>query len=189
MHEHIHSFIGEDRNYGGSELFIDLIPKSCWFTNVRYCVSKEDWNKIRKIIYKRTGYICECCKIDCIKSNNSIEAHERWHYDYENKIQKLVRLVALCKKCHQSTHYGFAKINGKEKEAIEHLQMVRNFNLSELNEHVNMAYSSWFEKNQYSWNLNLDLITLNGFNIIKPIHIQDRINISENKLNKLNKLN
>jgi hypothetical protein len=28
---------GEDRSFGGG-LFVDLIPDSCWFTNVRSCV-------------------------------------------------------------------------------------------------------------------------------------------------------
>jgi hypothetical protein len=179
-----HCFVGEDRNFGGSELFVDLIPKSCWFTNVRYCVDKEDWDKIRKIVYKRAGYICECCKVNCIESKIPIEAHERWNYDYDTKIQKLVRIIALCKKCHQSTHLGFAKINGKEKEALEHLKLVRNFDLEQLREHVDVSYAIWSEKNQHSWNLDLDLITLNGYNIVKPVYIQDRINIMEEKLNK-----
>ena len=29
---------GEDHNFGGNILFIDLIPNSCWFTNVRSSV-------------------------------------------------------------------------------------------------------------------------------------------------------
>lgn len=39
-------FIDEDRNFGGYELYIDLIPKSCWFTNVRYCIKSNDWDII-----------------------------------------------------------------------------------------------------------------------------------------------
>ena len=30
---------GEDRSFG-SGLFVDLVPGSCWFTNVRSCVSR-----------------------------------------------------------------------------------------------------------------------------------------------------
>ena len=30
---------GEDRSFG-SGLFVDLVPSSCWFTNVRSCVSQ-----------------------------------------------------------------------------------------------------------------------------------------------------
>jgi hypothetical protein len=34
---------GEDRTFGGG-LFVDLVPASCWFTNVRSCVDQRDWS-------------------------------------------------------------------------------------------------------------------------------------------------
>lgn len=176
------NFIGEDRNFGGSELYVDLVPSSCWFTNVRYCVEQSDWDKIRKKVYSRINYTCECCFRNCIKEKIPIEAHERWEYDYSNQIQKLVRLIGLCKPCHLVTHIGFARISGKEEEALEHLKKVRGFNLEELREHVDIAYAMWLERNQYSWELDLSLITSNGFKIINPIEKKNRISIVENKL-------
>ena len=125
---YVNNFIDEDRNYEGNDLFVDLIPNSCWFTNVRYCVKQSDWNKIRKIVYSRVKYICECCNINCIENKILIEAHERWSYNYETLTQKLERFVGLCKKCHLVTHLGYARIKGKELEALEHLRITRNFN-------------------------------------------------------------
>lgn len=176
------NFIGEDRNFGGSELYVDLIPSSCWFTNVRYCVESSDWDIIRKRVYSRINYTCECCLKNCFKNKVPIEAHERWMYDYSTYTQKLVRLIGLCKQCHLSTHMGFARINGKEQEALSHLKKVRNFTSDELNEHVNVAYAIWTEKNQFIWNLDLSLITSNGFRIINPVEKNDRKNISDNNL-------
>ena len=178
-----HKFVGEDRNFGGSELYVDLIPSSCWFTNVRYCVLPESWDKIRKLVYGRVGYKCECCDVNCIKEKIPIEAHERWEYDYTTHTQKLVRLVGLCKPCHQVTHYGLAKINGREKEAEEHLKKVRVFNEEELKEHIDIAWAIWNERNQYEWELDLSLITANGFDIIKPVGKFDRKTIGLNKIN------
>jgi hypothetical protein len=40
---------GEDRTFG-SGLFVDLIPASCWFTNVRSCVSARDWDRLRTVV-------------------------------------------------------------------------------------------------------------------------------------------
>lgn len=177
-----HSFIGEDRTYGGSDLYVDLIPSSCWFTNVRYCVRPEDWNVIRKIVYSRIKYKCECCGIDCIQNKISIEAHERWIYDYKTHTQKLIRLVGLCKLCHLTTHYGFARMNGNEKTVSDHLQKIRNFNCEELMEHIDIAYAIWFERNNYDWNLDLSLITNNNFTIIHPVKTIDRKNISAKKI-------
>ena len=180
-----HKFIGEDRTFGGSELYIDLIPKSCWFTNVRYCVRPEDWDIIRKKVYSRTRYKCECCGFNCIKNKSPIEAHERWEYNYETKTQKLVRLIGLCKLCHSTTHFGLSRMNGMEQKVSNHLKTVRNFNIEELKEHIDVAYTIWLERNNLEWNLDLDLITSNGFEIIKPVKIEDRKNISFEKLNSL----
>ena len=176
------NLINEDRDYGGDELYIDLIPKSCWFTNVRYCIKKKDWDILRKIIYERTNYKCECCGIDCKKEKIQIEAHERWHFDYTYKTQKLVRLIALCKNCHLATHYGFAKISGKEQEAYNHLLNTRKCNIEELNEHISLAYALWNERNQYDWSLDLELILKNNFEIVKPVKKEERKKIVENKL-------
>ena len=175
-------FIGEDRNFGGSELYVDLVPSSCWFTNVRYCVELSDWDIIRKKVYSRINYTCECCLRNCIKEKIPIEAHERWEYDYSTHTQKLVRIIGLCKPCHLTTHIGFAKISGREEEALEHLKQVRNFNLEELKEHVDIAYAVWIERNQFDWELDLNLIMSNGFKIINPIDKENRKNISQNKL-------
>ena len=178
--------IGEDITFGGNDLYIDLIPKNCWFTNVRYCIDPNDWNKLRKIVYKRVNYCCEICKINCVKNNLRIEAHERWYYDYENKIQKLIRIIALCNPCHQVTHYGYAKMTGNEEKAQNHLMQIRKFNLEECNEHIEIAYAIWMEKNEIEWILNLDLIKNNGFNIIKSItNPKERNIIAKDKIIKI----
>ena len=50
-----------------------------------------------------------------------IEAHERWSFDYKNKIQKLERIVALCHRCHTATHLGLARVKGLGQLAKKHL--------------------------------------------------------------------
>jgi hypothetical protein len=52
---------GEDRSLG-SGLFVDLVPSSCWFTNVRSCVVPADWERLRRMILDRAGHRCEVCK-------------------------------------------------------------------------------------------------------------------------------
>ena len=87
---------GEDRTFGGNELFVDLIPSNCWFTNVRTFVHFSDWDRLRNHIYERVDFRCECCNISTIHANVQLEAHERWEYNELTLTQKLVRLVALC---------------------------------------------------------------------------------------------
>ena len=45
---------GEDRSFG-SGLFVDLVPASCWFTNVRSGVATADWDRVRSMVYRRAG--------------------------------------------------------------------------------------------------------------------------------------
>ena len=50
------SFIGENRDYGGSLLYKDLIPSSSWYNNVRKLVTTDTWDEIRKKVYERVNY-------------------------------------------------------------------------------------------------------------------------------------
>jgi len=169
---------GEDRTYGGNELFIDLIPNTCWFTNVRYCTHSRDWDRLRDCVYSRVNNTCECCH----NKTNNIEAHERWHYDNDTKTQKLVRLVALCKMCHTTTHIGLAGIKGKVSEALEHLKKVRNFTHEEAIEHNKQAFQAWRERNTIKWNLDLSLLTNNNIKLIKNVSSKEREDIMEKTL-------
>jgi hypothetical protein len=49
--------VGEDRGFGDG-LFVDLIPDSCWFTNVRSCVNQRDWDRLRRMVYRRAKDRC-----------------------------------------------------------------------------------------------------------------------------------
>lgn len=163
----ITELVGEDRTFGGNDLFVDLIPRSCWFSNVRTCIRSSDWDKLRHYIYERVNYTCECCSINTNESiiNGNLEAHERWEYDNVNKIQRLKRIVALCHQCHQTTHIGLAGIRGKKAEATAHLQKVRKFTDIECDLHIKNAFSIWSERNKYNWNLDLSLIENNNIKL------------------------
>lgn len=181
----ITTLVGEDRTYGGNKLRVDLIPRTCWFTNVRYCISPSDWIGLRKYIVERVDNMCECCNF----RTSSIEAHERWSYN--NNIQKLERIVALCHDCHQSTHIGFADINGNGEEARKHLKQVLSLDDDECVIHVDNAYEIWRERSDTDWNLDLSLMTNNNITLIKPVANDERRAISKNTLREqsISKLN
>jgi hypothetical protein len=43
--------LGEDRSFGAG-LFVDLIPQTSWFTNVRAAVDPADWDQLRLMVYR-----------------------------------------------------------------------------------------------------------------------------------------
>ena len=115
---HKHSFIGEDRTYGGNTLYIDMIPDTCF--GISACNLHPAWPKIRTIVRERVDNICECC------GEKASDAHERWSYDLETKQRKLIRLVALCKMCHAVTHWGRSKELGMKRVCKKHLMKVNH---------------------------------------------------------------
>lgn len=174
---------GEDRNFGGNILYPDLIPSSCWFTNVRYCITSCDWERVRTYIYERVNYICECCDRDTSKFDNlRMEAHERWSYDDDKKIQKLERLIALCNECHQATHYGLAQLRNRGEEAKEHLRWARKIRHGKDDEDILSlclnALDLYIKRNKIQWELDLSLMTDNGIELVKNVKKEDRHDIS-----------
>lgn len=51
---------GEDRSFGQG-LFVDPIPETSWYVNVRSAVAARDWYRIRQMVYRRAGHRCEAC--------------------------------------------------------------------------------------------------------------------------------
>ena len=47
---------GEDRDWGGEILYIDLIPSTCWFTNVRSVLPQKEWQDLAVKIRERDGF-------------------------------------------------------------------------------------------------------------------------------------
>jgi len=157
------NIIGEDRGFGGNELYIDMIPKTSYFKNVRSIFSENDWNLIRHHIYERSYHRCECCGVKRFKY---LDAHERWIYDNETKTQKLIRIIALCRLCHQSTHFGHSKKTKNIDKIKEHLKKVKKINDEELDKHIEESYNIWRERNKIEWKIDTSIITNSGF-IIK----------------------
>jgi hypothetical protein len=144
---------GEDRSYGAG-LFVDLIPKSSWFDNVRAAVDPADWDRLRHHVYRRAGYRCEACRTNRFR----LEAHERFAYEAQAGVQRLVRLICLCHWCHTATHMGLAGLRGVQDQALAHLMTVTGMNPAEANEHVSEAFARWERRSQIPWHVDLSMI-------------------------------
>ena len=115
---------GEDRSLG-SGLFVDLVPSTCWFTNVRSCVDARDWERLRRMVTRRAQRRCEICGAPEDRTvRRWLEAHERWVYDERSRVQTLRRLICLCTDCHTVTHFGYAQVRGLGARALAHLREV-----------------------------------------------------------------
>ncbi|BCK53189.1 UvrD-helicase domain-containing protein [Nocardia wallacei] len=169
---------GEDRSFG-SGLFVDLVPSSCWFTNVRSCVDRRDWQRLRRMVNARANHQCEVCGRGKDRSvGRLLEAHERWSYDDHTRVQSLRRIILLCTDCHLTTHYGFAQINGLESEALHHLIHVTGMAAGQARRHVAEAFRLWEKRSRHTWTLDLSILTETGVAVMKPPDADQRAQVA-----------
>lgn len=163
----ITELVGEDRNFGGNDLFVDLIPASCFFQNVRSNIHEMDWRVLSIGIRARANNTCEICGFKENKQERQfLEAHERWHYDEKTHIQKLMRIVCLCNACHTYTHMGLAQITGKDDMAIKHKMKVSGLARTQVKNEIDQAFRDWEVRNKIEWGLDLGIILGSGIRLI-----------------------
>lgn len=102
------------------KLDFELVPDSCWYSNLRTLLKPKMWDVIRKEAYFRAEGKCMICG----RKVNRLEAHERWSYNLETKVQKLEEVIAVCHSCHSVIHIGRTQLLGDEDKAIAHFQRV-----------------------------------------------------------------
>jgi hypothetical protein len=173
---------GEDREFG-SGLFVDMVPESCWFTNVRTCVDQRDWERLRRMITGRAGHRCEVCgRGEDRATQRWLEAHERWHYDEQAGVQTLRRLVCLCSSCHLATHMGYANVTGRSEQAIAHLRAVTGMTHAQAMAHIDAAGQLWSTRSARTWALDLSMLTDGGVRLARPETPAGRAATAERRL-------
>lgn len=142
------------------KLTVELVPQSCWYTNVRSNVTQEEWDVIRKKSYRLANYRCEIC--GDVGTNqgvkHAVECHEIFEYDDENNIQTLVGLVSLCPYCHKVKHPGLANIRGEYPIVLKQLMKVNGMNEDEADGYLRDAFDQWERRSEHEWELNIDYV-------------------------------
>ncbi len=175
---------GEDRTFG-SGLFVDMVPRSCWFTNVRTCVTAQDWERLRRMITGRAGQKCEACGATEDRGvGRRMEAHERWAYDDHTGVQALRRLICLCSDCHTSTHFGHANVTGRAEQALAYLRRVTGMTDAEAGDHVHAAGEVWTRRSARVWTLDLSMLTAAGVTLTPPDGADGRAAVVERALHR-----
>ena len=166
---------GEDRSFG-SELFVDLVPSTCWFTNVRSCIDRRDWDRLRHMVYRRAGNKCEACGAERDPgAGRWLEAHERWRYHEAKRVQQLARIICLCTFCHEATHFFFtAEVRGHRHRVLQQLMDVNGWSVDIAEQHVRTAYKDWERRSVTYWSLDLSILTNVGISVNQPPAAADR---------------
>ena len=125
------------------KLTFEVIPEECWGYSLYHILSSSDWDKVRKDAYRRAGYQCRICG-----AKGRLEAHEKWSYDEEKRLQKLEDVLALCNKCHSVKHISRLYLVGKGEEAAAHFIAVNGCSQAEFHEALGKMNEEYRARNQ-----------------------------------------
>lgn len=139
------------------KLFIELVPSTSWYNNLRKALPKEEWDRIRKKCYANAGFKCEICG-----AKGMLNCHEIWKYDDAKHIQKLEGFVALCELCHHIKHIGLSNILASEGKldmdrVIEHFMKVNGCDRKTFEQHEKEAFSEWKRRSSRDWKVVLGM--------------------------------
>lgn len=139
------------------KLNFELVPDSCWYSNLRSALPREVWDFIRKKAYLRADGRCMICGAPA----GRLEAHEQWEYDDKNGVQRLKNIIAVCRPCHEVIHIGRTQLMGRESEARAHFMKVNACSYSDYIKALGEANAVHRERSRREW--LLDISNLNDF--------------------------
>jgi hypothetical protein len=150
--------------FGNPLLSVELVPSSCWYSNVRDHVNTEEWDTLRRWAYQQSGHLCAVCGGRGPKW--PVECHEIWQYDDRNSIQKLVGLTALCPSCHQVKHIGRAGLYNQGEEAKAHLTKINGWTTEQTKTYLSLVWAIWKARSaQKKWTLDMTWLEPFGMHI------------------------
>lgn len=134
------------------KLNFELVPDSCWYSNLRSILKPKDWDFIRRDAYARAEGKCMICG----RKVKRLEAHEKWSYNMEAQTQKLEEVIAVCHACHSVIHIGRTQLIGEEERAIKHFCYVNKCSYSQYIKALGEANILHQERNKVGeWKLDL----------------------------------
>ncbi len=157
-----------------NRLSIELVPQTCWFSNVRSEISPEDWDRLRKTTTHNAGSRCQICGGRGPKW--PVECHEIWDYDDEHHVQTLLGLIALCPACHEVKHMGLANIRGRGSIAARHLAKVNGWAPQETERYITDQFAVWERRSAFQWTLDMSWLEECGITVqSEPKRVSNRV--------------
>ena len=134
------------------KLNFELVPDSCWYSNLRSILTKQQWYAISKKVRAAAGGRCQICGAPSAR----LEAHERWEYDEERAVQRLSAIVAVCPACHAVIHIGRTQLKGDVRAAEDHFMQVNGCNYAEYRRALGEANEAHRRRNKVpEWSLDI----------------------------------
>ena len=134
------------------KLNFELVPDSCWYSNLRSMLSPSQWGAVRRKVCAEANGRCMICGAP----SKRLEAHEQWEYDEGSCTQRLVRIVAVCPACHAVIHIGRTQLKGDARAAEDHFMQVNGCSYAEMRAAIGKANADHIRRNAVpEWKLDI----------------------------------
>lgn len=126
------------------KLTIEFVPDMAGGKTLYRFLTAKAWNEIRKEVL--SAYDCHCSA--CGVSVGQLNCHERWEYDDETLMQRLVDIVPLCQLCHLVTHMNE---RGASREVlVSHFMQVNDCSLEEFEAYYQQCQEEVKRRNAFA---------------------------------------
>jgi hypothetical protein len=165
---------GEDRTFGGNTFYVDLLPPSAHFHNLRTYLALNDWKTLSQYVIQRAERRCEICG-----SQERPEAHERWRFNPEFCKQDAARLMCVCKKCHLGIHYSLPGYFALREDIDAHIMAITGWDKAALSAHVKERSEVHARLSALVYEVDLSLIERIGITPLSPAVRASRITAAQ----------
>ncbi len=126
------------------KLQIELVPRPLWRKSLKSTLGRSEWDRIRRIVYRRQGYKCGICG-----ATGTLYCHEQWEYDDDNCTQTLTGFIAVCDDCNNCIHMGRAQSvlsKADFNSVLEHYAKVNGCSKEDTSKDIAEASAKWRER-------------------------------------------
>lgn len=134
-------------------------PAGLWQANLRFIFTPTEWEYVRTSLLDHVGNRCEVCGAGP-SSEEPLECHEVFDWNIDTQVSTLVRVLALCRRCHHTQHIGLAAGLGVDREMRAHLQRVNRWTPRQTSNALSEVQHSWSATRNMNWSVDLSAIGL-----------------------------
>ncbi len=136
-------------------LTIELVPQTCWYSNMRAVLPPPEWDALRRQVYAHYHHRCAICR-----ASARLHCHEIWHYDDTAHVQSLRGFIALCEWCHHVKHIGLSGILASQgkldyERVVAHFLRVNQCDRATFERHRADAFAQFDERSRHDWRTDL----------------------------------
>lgn len=147
--------------YPTKKLSPEMVPSSCWYSNLRSELSATSWNRLKEYFGERAGWKCEIT--GTIGRRHPVELHEHWYFNDETGVQSLVGFSMLAPKIHLTMHPGFAATMDRLDEVVNTMvfwnkKLIQGYDYKAAWQEIDDAFFIWEKRSERSWNLDLSYL-------------------------------